>query len=202
MKKLTKGLILVLCAAVLVAGSIMGTLAWLTDTKEISNTFTVGKVQIVLKENNNVNGVNGKLIPGTKVDMNAKVTVNAGSEECYLFVKVVNNVATVEPSATDIANPDELKSIVQQMTLNGWVRLAEGSNVFYYCKDGAVKIDASNVAVEKPIFEYLAVKENANESNSYSDGAIVVTAYAVQATGFASAAEAWEQTFGATAQNP
>ena len=38
MKKLTKGLILVLCAAVLVAGSVMGTLAWLTaKTEHLTN---------------------------------------------------------------------------------------------------------------------------------------------------------------------
>ena len=201
MKKLTKGLILVLCAAVLVAGSVMGTLAWLTDTKTISNTFTVGDIKIELKENDATNGVNDKLIPGTKVDINAKVTVKANSEECYLFVKVENNVAAVETKATDIANPDELKSIVEQMTLNGWTPLSEGSNIYYYfSQENQGKINATTDVVQ-PIFEYFAVRENANEDNSYSGGAIVVTAYAVQTSGFTSASQAWEQTFGASNQS-
>ena len=50
MKKAKKALALVLCAVLLVAGSVMGTMAYLTSKDEVVNTFTVGKVGITLDE--------------------------------------------------------------------------------------------------------------------------------------------------------
>ena len=52
MKKFYKVLTIALCAAMLVAGSIAGTLAYLsmkTETK--ANTFTAGDINIELKQN-------------------------------------------------------------------------------------------------------------------------------------------------------
>ena len=47
MKKAKKVLTLLLCAALLVGATITGTLAFLTQTTEtVTNTFTVGKVQL------------------------------------------------------------------------------------------------------------------------------------------------------------
>ena len=45
MKKRTKVLALLVCAAMLVIGSIIGTIAFLTAEETITNTFTVGKVK-------------------------------------------------------------------------------------------------------------------------------------------------------------
>ena len=50
MKNLKKALIAGTCSALLVAGSVAGTMAWLQDTDEVVNTFTVGNVQITLDE--------------------------------------------------------------------------------------------------------------------------------------------------------
>lgn len=50
MKKAKKILSLLLCAILLVGGSIAGTVAYLTSTDEVTNTFTVGKVVITLDE--------------------------------------------------------------------------------------------------------------------------------------------------------
>ena len=49
MKK-RKALLLVLCAVLLVAASVMGTMAYLTSTDEVKNTFTVGNVKLRLDE--------------------------------------------------------------------------------------------------------------------------------------------------------
>lgn len=47
MKKTTKILALMLCALMLVVGSVMGTLAYLTfTTEEVKNTFTIGNVNL------------------------------------------------------------------------------------------------------------------------------------------------------------
>ena len=59
-KKLRKALLLISCAALLVCITVGVTVAYLTDKAEVKNVFTVGKVDIVLKE--------------TPVDANGKKT--------------------------------------------------------------------------------------------------------------------------------
>lgn len=102
-KKLTVvllSIILVLCCA------IGGTLAWLMDTTgPVTNTFTVGKVDIDLNEHSYNTDDDNKvtttisntneypLIPGTSYGKDPKVTVLEGSEDCYLFIRIqeINN---------------------------------------------------------------------------------------------------------------
>ena len=50
MKTTKKALLLTLCAVLLVAASVLGTMAYLTSTDEVQNTFTVGQVSIKLDE--------------------------------------------------------------------------------------------------------------------------------------------------------
>lgn len=83
MKK--KSLALVLALAMIVVCVVGGTLAWLTDkTDPVKNTFTYGDIDITLAETK----TDFKMIPGYTIAKDPKVTVQAGSEDCYLFVKV------------------------------------------------------------------------------------------------------------------
>lgn len=50
MKTTKKALLLTLCAVLLVAASVLGTMAYLTSTDDVQNTFTVGQVSIKLDE--------------------------------------------------------------------------------------------------------------------------------------------------------
>ena len=50
MKARNKILLLALCMAALIAVSVLGTMAYLTSTDKVINTFTVGKVDIKLDE--------------------------------------------------------------------------------------------------------------------------------------------------------
>ena len=50
MKARNKILLLALCMAALIAVSVLGTMAYLTSTDTVTNTFTVGKVAIKLDE--------------------------------------------------------------------------------------------------------------------------------------------------------
>ena len=50
MKTQAKVLVAALCAVLLVVGSVMGTLAYLTDRQAVVNTFTVGNVDITVDE--------------------------------------------------------------------------------------------------------------------------------------------------------
>lgn len=103
MKSKAKVLILALCAVLLVVGSVMGTLAYLTDTKEVVNTFTVGDVEIKVDEvpvtpdgkpiegEDRVEGNEYHLIPGQTYTKDPTMTVVKGSEESYVRMLVTIN---------------------------------------------------------------------------------------------------------------
>ncbi len=190
MKTSMKVLLAAVCAVLLVTASILGTVAYLTSQDEVVNTFTVGKIGISLDETDvdengepidgadPVDGNEYKLVPGHKYVKDPTIHVKAGSEESYLFVKVENGIAAIESSANTIA---------AQMAANGWVALDGVANVFYYnaTVDGAT----GDVAV----FTEFTVADDVDDTKleEYANATIKVTAYAVQADGFADAAEAW-----------
>ena len=101
MKTKSKALLLTLCAVLLVAASVLGTMAYLTSSAEVKNTFTVGKVEIKLDETDVTNPTGPrvtansyKLMPGTTYTKDPTVTVKADSEESYVRMKVTFNNAT------------------------------------------------------------------------------------------------------------
>lgn len=114
-RKLRKA-IMTLCAALLLVSLSVGiTVAYLTDTQAVTNTFTVGKVGITLDEADVYEegdaGVTAdkigtaipgadrvatnkyNLIPGHVYDKDPTITVNADSQDCYVMAKVTVNVA-------------------------------------------------------------------------------------------------------------
>ena len=90
--KARRALLSISLVLVTMLAAVGGTLAWLVDTtNEVSNTFTIGNIDIDLTEtaNNGTNdGWTAELNPGSTYKKDPKVTVIKGSEECYLFVQV------------------------------------------------------------------------------------------------------------------
>ncbi len=131
MKTRNKVLLLTLCAVMLVVGSVMGTLAYLTSTQTVNNTFTVGKVVIDLDEAKvNEYGVavenaervkenTYKLIPGHTYVKDPTVTVKGGSEESYIRMKVTINKLS-ELDKIFAPNGAELKDIFTGFNLEKW----------------------------------------------------------------------------------
>lgn len=86
MKNMKKILVLALAALLLVAVGVGGTLAWLTATTDpVTNTFTESDVDITLTE---TTGDRYKMVPSVDITKDPKVTVKAGSEACFVFVKI------------------------------------------------------------------------------------------------------------------
>lgn len=92
-----KKLMAVLVAVLLVVGIVIGgTMAWLTSSPDpVLNTFTVGDINITLTEDGATDSDNDgslqqdfKMIPGVDIEKKPVVTVENGSEACWLFVKV------------------------------------------------------------------------------------------------------------------
>lgn len=219
MNNAKKVLLLALCAILLVVASVAGTLAYLTQkTETVQNTFTVGKVSLGEDTNNDgvveggldeakvdaygqklnaagevweegdtladrVTGNEYKLIPGHSYVKDPTIHVAAGSESCYLFVKVVNGIADIEDGTT----------IAHQMIANGWVELGSEEGIYYLNR--TVSTVGETNATDVDVFGSFTIKTDADVAK-YADAKIEVTAYAVQADGFADAAAAWAATFG------
>lgn len=214
MKKTSKALLLMLCAVLLVAASVLGTMAYLTSTDAVTNTFTVGKVAITLDEakvnpdGTPVTGANRvdtntyHLLPGHAYVKDPTIHVDSKSEDCYLFVKVENGIAAIETTEAG-------KSVAAQMTSNGWASVENEPNTYVYIgtAEGAsapLAVKANNNIV---VFENFTVDgtkvvnvptgEAAPNGKldiaQYSNQKITVTAYAIQKDGFESktAAQIW-----------
>lgn len=189
MKKKT---VAILMAAMLVCGGAAGaTMAWLTDsTTEIVNTFTYGNIDIDLTEENPEHQM-AKMIPGSEIEKDPKVTVEAGSEPCYVFVKITpsENYVTFfgEFTAADVAE--------------GWSSLGSENNVYYQIvnpDDGnpleedwhAFLLKGNKVTVLDTV-----TKENMDmlETEVESEPTLAFTAYAVQLQNIDDVNAAWAQ---------
>lgn len=213
MKQAKKIVALLLCAALLVGATIAGTLAYLTSTDSVTNTFTVGNVAITMDETlvdeygnpakkdgtgNIVAVVNGetperteaniyKLIPGHTYTKDPTIKVSAGSEDCYIFVEINNGLGA-------------------DATLNmstSWAKVSENDNdnksvwVFGTTDDPIAVGDeaAAVVPFDKFTFGVNAKPSDhvREENGTTKSDEIVVTAYAIQKDGLEdkTAAELW-----------
>lgn len=177
-----------LLALVLVIGCVAGgTVAWLVaKTEPVVNTFTYGNINIALAE---TTGTNYKVIPGTVIEKDPKVTVKAGSEACWLFVKV-------EESGTFVA--DKVTYAID----NGWTPL-EGEKGVYYREVAAVTADTDFSVLEG---NKITVKDTLTKGDikdiAATNPTLKITAYAVQQENIADAATAWKAANPTTTTNP
>lgn len=213
-KPQTRRILLLLgCAVLLVCLSVGATLAYLTSqTAPVVNTFTVGKVNITLDEAKvdvygkevspavRVTENTYKLIPGHHYTKDPTIHVAADSEDCWLFVKVANGIATIEKA--DPENPTEenpATTIAGQMTQNGWTVIDATNGIYAYktivsAEDNVLVFDSFTLSTDANVASFVG-------QDGTVSAKITVEAYAVQADGFDTAPKAWGATFGAPA-NP
>lgn len=88
---MTKKKIAIALAAAALAGTcaIGGTLAWLTDAKSVTNTFTVGSITASIAE---TTGNDYKIVPGVEISKDPTITIARGSEKCYVFAHIANGL--------------------------------------------------------------------------------------------------------------
>ena len=138
MKTKSKALLLTLCAVLLVAASVLGTMAYLTSTAKVENTFTIGKVEIKLDEAKvtadgipvegaaRVTANSYKLMPGTTYTKDPTVTVLKGSEDSYVRMKVTfNNAKEIIALCTDPEFADEVTGTENAFPLIRMVKFVE-----------------------------------------------------------------------------
>lgn len=203
MKKTTKAVALFSSAVLLVTGSVLGTLAYLTDTESAVNTFTVGKVDITVDETDINGGTERvkeneyKLVPGESYTKDPTMTVLKNSEEAYvrMILTVTNADQFQELAGKDILSylggMDDTKWILEGQAVTD---TAKDTVSYEYRYADKVSAETEDVVLE-PLFSTLTIP------TTFEGGAdlealaktfkIEVTGHAIQAAGFADDDAAW-----------
>lgn len=192
-RRMQKMLIMVAALTLVLGVAIGGTIAYLVATTEaVTNTFTVGNIQIDLDE---TTGESYKIIPGEAINKDPFATVKSGSEKCYLFVAVTNNLV-IGGKTVGTPNIDPTKWQVVETSGNKTLYVSIVS------KDGETEkeiIDAATADVKRPVFTTVTISgTDVTESNiaDLSGKTMVINAYAHQSdntnyTTAETAAKAW-----------
>ena len=155
-----------------------GTAAWLAAKSDpIASTFTFGDINITLTETDHQEQI--KIIPGVDIPKALKVTVQADSVDCWLFVKV-------EQTGTFV--PDKVTYAIA----DGWTK-GDGSqipeNVYYREVNTATTDSVFSVLMGDKIT--VSSELTKEEIQNITDPTLTFTAYAVQKEGINTAADAW-----------
>ena len=113
--------------------------------------------------------------------------MDSNSEKCYLFVKVVNEIAAIEAEGDS--------AVAAQMAAKGWTCIDEANGIYVY---GSATAPTEVAARENiPVFDTFTAADTVDNATlaNYAGKTIVVTAYAIQADGFESmnAADIWAE---------
>lgn len=205
-----KKTIAIVALVVLVAvASVLGTLAYLTSTDTVKNTFTVGKVNITLDEAEvDMNGVavtpakrvkknEYKLMPGHTYTKDPMVTVLAGSEPSYIKMTVTFSKAN-ELDAIFAPTGADLTSIFKGYDSANWIAkgntkdAAANTRTYEFWYKETVGAPTADVALDA-LFDSITILGEITQAQleTIKDMTITVTAYAIQADGFANADAAW-----------
>lgn len=217
MKKIRKVIALLLCAVLLVCAAVAGTVAYLTDTKTVKNTFTVGKVNITLQEYK-INGETGertnelvdgndniRMIPGRNIQKEPVLTVLANSEECYvrMFVKI-----TWPSTAVGLLSDQEYSTWFKTNGEDGfgsdWQAVGlikngtsqgddDGEDIYEFRFRNSVSKATENQTL-KPLFTTFAIPGNLTSEQiaAIEGSSITLIAQAIQAEGFRDADAAFQ----------
>ena len=209
MKARSKALLLALCAVLLVAATIFGTMAYLTSTDTVTNTFTVGKVNIKLDEAkanpdgslvanaDRVKANEYKLLPGHTYNKDPMVTVLGGSESSYVKMTVTFSMAD-ELDAIFAPDGADMLKIFNGYNATNWIAKGNtkdetaNTRTYEFWYKEAVAAPNGDVALDA-LFDSIIVPGEITGAQlaTIVDMTITVNAYAIQADGFADAAAAW-----------
>lgn len=209
-KSILMAAIAVMLVAVLVVG---GTLAYFTDTKSATNTFTMGNVAITLDETdvNNpeartANGNTYNVYPGQTVKKDP-IVHNTGKNAAYIRATVnvsnwMNLVSAYYPDFKETYPNDGYKAALNLLVGElgeGWsvvgVEAGDTFTIGQFDAKFILKYDGKLAANESTtaMFQNVIVPAGLDNANASSFSSVKVIAQAIQADGF----DTWEAAFNA-----
>ncbi len=209
-KNMKKKLLIMSVAMVLVCAFAVGmTLAYLTSTDRVVNTFTVGNVQIKLDEAKvNLDGTpvqdadrvkanSYKLIPGHTYTKDPTVTVLSGSESSYIKMTVTFSKSR-ELDAIFAPTGADLTSIFKGYDSTNWIckgnteDASANTRTYEFWYKETVAAPTADVALDA-LFDSITVPGTINNAQlrTIEGMTITVNAYAIQADGFQTPEAAW-----------
>lgn len=210
-KKIFTASVVTLCAVMLVVGSVWATLAYLTSSAAVSNVFTVGDVKLHMYETKvtpdgkpvtvipagemkNTDTNSYHLVPGGHYTKDPTIYVDGGSEESYLFVRLRNDLKTIEKQG-DPDNP----TILEQLKKKGWLEIERAASnvdaVFVYVGEEVTQTADQFFAADKKaklvggvdervpydVFESFTLADKVDNLTSFGGARVAIVAYAIQA---------------------
>lgn len=173
------------------------TLAYLSDaTNVVTNTFTVGNVEITLDETD-ITKTDGtrtetgnaytNIQPGDVLTKDPTVHVDADSSECYIFIKVEGLDDLLAETGKD-GNGNEVKAFaLDTNAFKDWIKVAEadGSTLSSTTKDGIYRYKETLEASESTGALFNSITFNSAVTEYGEDGVldisdVEITAYAIQ----------------------
>lgn len=170
-----KALVLTGAATLALTATVGGTLAWLIAEDTVTNTFTYGDINIELTEtdtgldaDDNDKTNEYEMVPGNNITKDPTITVEADSEDCYLFVQL-NKSDNFDTFMTYEVNEEV------------WTALDGVENVYYCEVSKSTNEQIFNVLLNDEV----KVKDNVTKDmfNSLTDATypeLTITAYGVQ----------------------
>lgn len=184
MKRNISGRVLVaLVAVVLLIGCAAGgTVAWLvSEPAAIVNTFTIGDIKASLAETTK----DYHIVPGVDIAKDPVATVVKNSEDCYLFVKIV------EENWPDFTETDGTTRKVDYAVAAGWTKLEDG---VYYREVGKSADDQAFHILKDDKVTVSSSLTKGELSKVATQPKLTFTVYAVQRSGVDTPAAAWALT--------
>lgn len=181
------GIAVAMAVTMLSLAVVVVTFAWLYDkTQTIKNTWTVGKVYITLAE---TTSPDLHLIPGETDAKDPTVTVQKNSEDCYVFVKILEDAGALTGQVN-------FEDIITYEVADGWTAL-DGQAGVYYRRHTAQSTDAAYHVLKDDRISYPKNVTGEQLQPAWAEDAAQPTlsfiAYAIQDAGFDNATAAWEQ---------
>lgn len=167
-------------AGILCLASVGGVSAYLTDYEKVSNEFTVGKVDIELKEPEWKPEENKKIEPSKVIHKDPQIT-NTGTNDAFVYMEVSIPMANVEAAAE---NGERLGKKVQELfyfeAKDSWMQLSvqntESRRTYTYAYKKILKPQETSEALFDNV-KFLNLIEGQLDGQTFE---IPVRAYAIQ----------------------
>lgn len=167
-------------AGILCLASVGGVSAYLTDYEKVSNEFTVGKVDIELKEPEWKPEENKKIEPSKVIHKDPQIT-NTGTNDAFVYMEVSIPMTNVEAAAE---NGERLGKKVQELfyfeAKDSWMQLSvqntESRRTYTYAYKKILKPQETSEALFDTV-KFLNLIEGQLDGQTFE---IPVRAYAIQ----------------------